>query len=89
MKKHGCVVHLVCHAQGTVQAVRHVEAIRALRSYRAVDVYEQFLEGCAVKPTIDIRTDAGWVRLCHEDPAVLEADYSSVVHMMPTMFEVE
>ncbi|KAG5189900.1 ATP-grasp domain-containing protein [Tribonema minus] len=85
----GRVVHLVCHTAGTVAAVRHGAAIRALRSFRAMDVYGAFGVGQRVSPTIDIRSDAGWVHLSHADAHVVEEDYRALVALMPTMFEVE
>jgi hypothetical protein len=81
-------VHLVCHVSGTVTAVQHITAIKSLRSFQAIDVYDKFAEGQVVTPTIDIRSDAGWVRLCHSDAAVVEQDYQFIVNAMPTMFEV-
>lgn len=81
-------MHLVCHVSGTVAAVQHIAAIRSLRSFQAIDVYDKFAVGQSVTPTIDIRSDAGWVRLCHADAAVVEQDYQFIVSAMPTMFEV-
>lgn len=41
-----------------------------------------------VKRTIDIRSDAGWVHLVHENPDVVERDFQRVVEFMPTMYRV-
>eukprot|EP00953_Heterococcus_sp_UTEX-ZZ885_P025290 13748-Heterococcus_DN1.PRE.3 len=62
--------------------------IDAYLDHDAIDLYDKFEVGQSVTPTIDIRSDAGWVRLCHTDAAVVEQDYQFIVNAMPTMFEV-
>lgn len=89
LRQAGRVVHLVCHARGKVRRVHHLAAIRALRSFRALDVYSAFSEGNEVEPTIDIRSDAGWIHLSHTHAAVVDEDYKAVVAYMLSMFEVE
>ena len=41
-----------------------------------------------MKPTTDIRSDAGWVQLINEDADSLQRDYEQIVKWMPTMFQV-
>ncbi|CAM9721217.1 unnamed protein product [Discosporangium mesarthrocarpum] len=89
LNKHGRVVHLVCHSAGTLKAVHHLEEIQKLESFAGLDVYPKFsAAGSAVDFTIDIRSDAGWVHLVHEDEGVVDMDYQKLVGLMPTMFEV-
>jgi len=41
-----------------------------------------------VTPTVDIRSDAGWIHLINDDPSQLQSDYETIVNLMPTMFRV-
>jgi hypothetical protein len=54
-------------------------------------VYHHFLElGGEILPTVDIKTDAGWVQLLHPNKDILERDYQRIVEeLMPILFEVE
>ena len=48
--------------------VRHVDEIEGLQSTILLDLHAE--PGSAVVKTVDIRTDCGFVLLCHEDPSV-------------------
>lgn len=86
----GCMVHLVSSAAGKLVKVNHFEDISQLESVRALEIYDQFThEGEEIAPTIDIKTDAGWAHLIHEDPEELDRDYRQIVEWMPTLFDVE
>lgn len=66
------------------------QEIRSLESFAGIDVYADPKNGGSghVKKTIDIRSDAGWVRLVHDREEVVERDYRRVVELMPTMYRV-
>ena len=61
-----------------------------MESFAGIDVYADPGRGGSghMKKTIDIRSDAGWVRLVHDNKEVVERDYRRVVELMPTMYEV-
>lgn len=61
-----------------------------MESFVGIDVYADPERGGTgqVKKTIDIRSDAGWVHLVHQDLDVLDRDYRRVVELMPTMLKV-
>ena len=42
-----------------------------------------------IEPTRDIRSDAGWVQLIHDDVQQVDQDYQQIVEWMPDMFQVE
>jgi biotin carboxylase len=86
---HGCMVHLVNTKKGILQDVRHLQELHDLPSVMNWQVYEHFAtQGEAIEPTIDIRTDAGWVQLANEDPQEMQRDFEQIVAWMPTMFQV-
>ena len=86
----GAMLHLVNSASGRLRQVHHMEEISNLESVVGLEVYPHFATvGEDIAPTTDIRSDAGWVQLVHDDPAQLQRDYDEVVLRMPTMFEVE
>lgn len=61
-----------------------------MESFAGIDVYaDPAMAGSGImKKTIDIRSDAGWVRLVHSTAEVVERDYRRVVELMPTMYKV-
>lgn len=79
-------------ALGFTQIPRHTatQEIRNLESFAGIDVYADPKNGGSgqVKKTIDIRSDAGWVRLVHDNEEVVERDFQRVVELMPTMYRV-
>ncbi|CAM9760437.1 unnamed protein product, partial [Ectocarpus fasciculatus] len=88
--RYGRVVHLVSYVEGPLEGIFHEEEIRNLESFAGIDVYADPKNGGSghVKKTIDIRSDAGWVRLVHDKEEVVERDYRRVVELMPTMYKV-
>jgi D-alanine-D-alanine ligase-like ATP-grasp enzyme len=89
LQAHGCMVHLVNYARGSLVQVHHLEDMAALPSVLEFEVYEEFQTPSTwLEPTIDIRTDAGWVQLINEDPEALQHDYEQIVAWMPDMFLV-
>jgi len=89
LQAHGAVVHLVCSVSGRVTSHQHFDEIENLDSFVAMDIYDNFSVGQIVSPTIDIKTDAGWVHLVNDDPVQFDQDYKRIVELMPHLFEVE
>jgi biotin carboxylase len=90
LRAHGCMVHLVNTQSGILQDVRHLQELHDLPSVMNWQVYEHFAtQGQVIEPTIDIRTDAGWVQLANEDPQEMQRDYEQILAWMPTMFQVK
>lgn len=84
----GCMVHLINYNEGTVVQTHHIDTISDLPSVLDFEIYSEFCTpGEVIKPTIDIRTDAGWVQLVNENRGELEDDYKKIVDLMPTMFQ--
>jgi hypothetical protein len=84
----GCMVHLVNYASGNLKQTFHVQEMSQLESVLDYEVYEQFLTpGEKIEPTVDIRSDAGWVQLINADREKLDQDYSKILAWMPKMFE--
>jgi hypothetical protein len=85
----GCMVHLVNYAKGTLKQVYHLDTIDVLPSVLDFAIYDCFTKpGEEIEPTVDIRTDAGWVQLLSEDPSTMQDDFETIVKLMPTMFDV-
>jgi hypothetical protein len=84
----GYIVHLVCHVSGEVQEIQHLDVIEDLPSFATMEVFPKFFPPSHVTPTVDIRSDAGWIHLIHDDPTQLQSDYETIVNLMPTMFKV-
>lgn len=85
----GCMAHLVCFQSGTVVGVNHLDEIQSLESVFDSEIYDTFSTlGSFIEPTVDIRTDAGWVQMIHEDSAHLRRDFDRIVELMPTLFNV-
>jgi len=83
------IIHLVCHARGTVVAIHGREELDGMESVLAMEIYPAFQIGEDVEPTVDIRTDAGWLHLMNDDQETFDADYARIMELMTTMFEVE
>jgi hypothetical protein len=90
LRAHGSMVHLVNYASGELAGPpNYMEEIAGLPSVLDMEVYDGFLApGSVIEPTVDIKTDAGWVQLVSDDTDELERDYSKILEWMPTMFEV-
>ncbi|KAL3917844.1 MAG: hypothetical protein SGILL_004520 [Bacillariaceae sp.] len=91
-RMNAAMIHLVNAKKGILTAINEAALyeIQGMESVYDLEVYGHFLEaGQPINPTIDIKTDAGWVQLIHPDPEVFERDYRRIVELMPTLFEVE
>ena len=88
---HAAMVHLVCHKEGTLTGL-NMDALNEISAMESVfdrEIYDSFTEvGSRVEPTINIRTDAGWIHLVNDDKDAFERDYERIVELMPALFEV-
>mmetsp|Transcript_23534 Transcript_23534/g.48859 ORF Transcript_23534/g.48859 Transcript_23534/m.48859 type:complete len:542 (-) Transcript_23534:29-1654(-) len=90
LRAYGCMVHLVNYESGILQGVNHLDDMSDLPSFFKGQVYDNFqAEGESIEPTVDIRSDAGWVQLLNQDLQELERDFRQIVDWMPSMFNVE
>jgi ATP-grasp domain len=86
----GCMVHLVNYAAGTLRGLHHLQEIYDMSSVLDMEVYDRFLNiGDVIEPTIDIRSDAGWVQMINDEPDMLQQEYEQIVAWMPTIFQTE
>ena len=76
MKKYGREVFLVARQNGVCASLPGVAEIRAMRSFRKLDMHVQ--PGSTVVPTIDCFTRPGSVQLVHEDEAIVLADHARI-----------
>jgi hypothetical protein len=91
-RMNACMVHLVNSEHGTLKRVSEeaLYEIEAMASVHNMEVYNNFLEvGAEIHPTIDIKSDAGWIQLVHPDKEIFETDFQRIIELMPTLFEVE
>jgi hypothetical protein len=91
-RAYGAVVHLVNFANGILVSVNEdaLNEIHQMESVLAMEIYPSFLEvGSPIIPTVDIRTDAGWVQIINDDKEAFQQDYERIVELMPTLFIVE
>ncbi len=88
LRLRGYIVHLVCHVCGEIQDIQYTDVIQELPSFATMEIYPKFLPSSYVTPTVDIRSDAGWIHLINDDPNQLQSDYDTIVNLMPTMFTV-
>ena len=90
-RAYGAVVHLINFADGILLGVNEdaIKEIQEMESVFAMEIYPSFLEvGSPIIPTIDIRTDAGWVQMINDDKDVFQRDYERIVELMPHLFTV-
>lgn len=91
LRRYGSMVHLVNSAPAGYLWNNHpiLDRMMKLDSVYDAEVYEKFCTaGCYIaSPTLDIRSDAGWVQLIHDDADVIERDYLQIVDWMPRMFQ--
>jgi hypothetical protein len=86
------MVHLVNSETGTLKRVNEkaLYEMQAMESVIGMEVYRAFLEiGTRIYPTVDIKSDAGWIQLVHPDSDIFNSDYQRIIELMPTLFEVE
>ena len=86
------MVHLVNNKEGILKRLNEqaLYEIQAMDSVWDLEVYRDFLEpGISyIKPTQDIKSDAGWIQMLHPNKEIFERDYQRIIELMPTLFEV-
>jgi predicted ATP-grasp superfamily ATP-dependent carboligase len=82
----GLILHLISYFEGTVRKINHVDHIEGLPSTILVDIESEV--GAKLQKTTDIRTDCGYVLLCHDKEEVVAKDYDTIVKLQETLFEV-
>lgn len=91
-RMNAAMIHLVNSKEGTLKCVNNdaLYEIEAMASVGNMEVYNKFLNvGTKIHPTIDIKTDAGWIQLVNPDAEIFNADFQRIIELMPTLFEVE
>ncbi len=86
-KSAGLILHLISHKEGLVTAINHLDEINELASVILVDLDIEI--GQNIVKTVDIRTDFGYVLLCHESEEQVANDFNRIVQLQQTMIEVE
>lgn len=83
----GRIVHLISSVEGVVTSVNHLDEIRSMESVKIVDI-EHEVGGRAVK-SVDLRSDAGYIVMYHENKEVVERDYLRILELQTTLFSIE
>ena len=81
------IVHLVSFVEGVVREVRHLDLIHSLPSFLLLDM--PLDAGDSVCRTVNIRTDSGYVLLCHDSDAQLQSDFQYITRLQESMFALE
>ena len=92
IRAHAAMVHLVNYSKGKLSGVNGeaLNEIQSLDSVMEMEVYPSFLEmGKEIAPTVDIRSDAGWIQLVNDDAQTFQRDYQRILDLMPTLFFTE
>ena len=92
LRMNGAMIHIVNYKRGILSKLNReaLMEIQSLQSVLDMEVYEPFLQlGNEIFPTIDIRSDAGWVQLVNDDQDTFQNDYDRIIELMPSLFEVE
>eukprot|EP00980_Cylindrotheca_fusiformis_P025536 scaffold14008_cov124-Cylindrotheca_fusiformis.AAC.4 len=91
-RMNGAMMHLVNYKNGTLANVNDeaLMEIQKMDSVLDLEVYPPFLDlGGTILPTVDIRSDAGWVQLVNPDSTQFQKDYDRIIELMPSLFEVK
>ena len=86
------MVHLVNDKKGVLKRLNEqaLYEIQGMDSVLDLEVYPDFLKPgvSIIEPTVDIKTDAGWIQMLNPDREIFERDYRRIIELMPTLFEV-
>jgi len=86
------MVHLVNDKRGVLKRLNEnaLYEIQSMESVIDLEVFPEFLEPgiSRIEPTVDIKTDAGWIQMLHPDNKIFQRDYQRIMELMPTLFEV-
>lgn len=91
-RAYGAIVHLVNFADGILDKLNEeaLDEIHQMESVFAMEIYPSFQEiGSPIIPTIDIKTDAGWIQIINDDQEAFQRDYERIVELMPELFVVK
>ena len=92
-RMHAAMVHLVNSAPTGKLASVNEDALREIQRMDSVidlQVYGEFLDyGNFITPTVDIRTDCGWVQMLSVNEDSFQRDFDRIVELMPTLFVTE
>jgi hypothetical protein len=91
-RMNGAMVHLVNYANGTLTNLNEeaLTEIQEMKSVLDLEVYPPFLQvDNKIFPTVDIRTDAGWVQMVNPNDTEFQRDYDRIIELMPTLFDVK
>ena len=91
-RMNAAMVHLVNDKKGLLKRLNEnaLYEIQSMDSVLDLEVYPDFLEPgiSIIEPTVDIKSDAGWIQMLHPDPEIFERDYQRIMELMPTLFEI-
>ena len=91
-RMNAAMVHLVNDKKGVLKRLNEsaLHEIQDMESVLNLEVFPEFLEPgvSIIEPTVDIKTDAGWIQMVNPDRQIFERDYQRIMELMPTLFEV-
>ena len=91
-RMNAAMVHLVNDKRGTLKSLNEsaLYEIQAMQSVLDLEIFPEFAQpGVSVlEPTVDIKTDAGWIQMIHPSDEIFQRDYDRIMELMPTLFEV-
>jgi len=91
-RMNAAMVHLVNDKKGILKGLNKnaLYEIQAMDSVLDLEVFPEFLEPgiSMIEPTVDIKSDAGWIQLLHPDREIFQRDFERIMELMPTLFEI-
>jgi hypothetical protein len=91
-RMNAAMVHLVNDKKGILKGLNEnaLYEIQVMDSVLDLEVFSEFLEPgiSMIEPTVDIKSDAGWIQLLHPDRETFQRDYERIMELMPTLFEI-
>lgn len=88
LRKAAAVVFLASNRDGLLKSNPPLAAVKALASYHS-SFFKASKAGDRLQKSVDVATLAGWVGLCHDDPAVVERDMATVQALEPELVDSE
>jgi len=92
LRMNAAMVHLVNDKRGFLMRLNEAALyeIQAMESVMDLEVFPDFLEAgvSVLEPTVDIKSDAGWIQMLHPEKEVFQRDYDRIIELMPAIFEV-
>merc|ERR1711865_173205 len=94
-KMNGAMIHVVNDKKGALKSLNEnsLREISSMESVLDMEIYPEYLDVVSsssniIEPTIDIKTDAGWIQLVHPNEQIFQRDYERIMELMPTLFGV-